>query len=376
MTDPAGSAISRTPREIWWMILDEAIDCPKHFATTYDGDEWAHDEYAYAHAHGEHDYEYEETEKDRRNIALVCRSWRYFAAQRKGRSICLGTDKTKWPSDTAIKKAHRVYIDCLDETILSSLRQIVDWRILAVRSQNLKDFGQLTLPHLRRLILTHTVHTVFRPNLFIGLFDSLIDLTWLEFCVESLHEFFPSDKRKNNQPIFLPNLQVFIYSAKGVFSFPFGMFEFPALQHLSVKYGGSIGESSPVTKFLLPYKKSLRSVVIRFDHLRQKASIFCQWEELPELREMVLDGLFRIYFHPLPQDHPLERLYTRHFDEDSISSWIESKNLRRIVLLRSKVDQGALKSQRGIEYISSSVMEQLLEKAETRGICLEAVLSM
>jgi hypothetical protein len=99
MADPAGSAISRTPREIWWMILDEVIGCPKHFATTYDGDDWAHDEYAYADAHGEYNYEYEEKEKEIRSIALVCKSWRYFAAQRKNRSLRLGRDKTECARD-------------------------------------------------------------------------------------------------------------------------------------------------------------------------------------------------------------------------------------------------------------------------------------
>jgi hypothetical protein len=372
MIDTAGSAVSRTPPEIWWIILDEVIDCPKHFATTYDGDDWAHDAHAYSLKQDE--VEYKEKEKQRQNIASVCISWRRFATQRKGRSLYLGTNKNQYPSDVEVKKAYRIRIDSIDDSILSSLDQSADWRILRILPSSIKDLSQLYLPHLRRLIIHTTIYTSFDLNPYLDYLGPLINLTWLEFSATNLRPRNSTPTSEDKRTVLLPNLQVFICLTRSGFLFPFESLELPSLRHLSVRYNGMSWTFPPIDDILLRYRTSLKSVSITSRNSIPERSSFPQWEELPVLQELVLDGSFPLHFHPLPRTHPLKRFYVRHQDVNSISTWMDSDNLRQIRLLGGIWDHGALKNLYGVVIIGHAEMKPLVEKAKMRGICLEASL--
>jgi hypothetical protein len=365
MTDPADSAISRTPIEIWWKILDQIIDCPTYFATVYNGDDWAHDAQFYSLKKDEQ--EYRGKAKERWIVASVCRSWRHIVTQRKERGLSLGIEN-RYPSYTEVNRAHRVFVGMLDKSTLLSIGQSVDWRILRVGTRStFKDLYQVSFPHLRRLIVSPSIYTKLYPTL--KLYGSLVNLTWLEYSVTI---FYSTETNQNEETILLPNLQVFIYVTRRGFEFPFASLDLPLLQHLSIRHEGVYGTFPPVVDFLLPCRRTLRSASIVSEHTPLRPSSFLHWEELPLLRELVLDGSFPLQFHPLPHNHPLKKLYVRHYDVKDIFAWMDSDNLRQIRLLEARWDHGVLVNSRGAVPIDRSEMEELLEKADMRGICFEA----
>ncbi|PVF97858.1 hypothetical protein CPB86DRAFT_399929 [Serendipita vermifera] len=148
MTDSTRSALSRMPSEVWWMILDEAIDAPMFFATIYTGNGWLHD--AKACVFDEDEKEYKKKKQQRQIIASVCRSWRYFAAQRQYHAVNLGDVGVgkEAPSKAELRAARRVHVCANDETILSSITGRHDWEILKIG---------------------YTVKPVYRYNLSIGI---------------------------------------------------------------------------------------------------------------------------------------------------------------------------------------------------------------
>jgi hypothetical protein len=371
MTDQDHTAVSRTPTEIWWMILDEVVDCPKHFALVYNGENWAQDANIYTYHEDEN--EYSDNRAQRHIIAAVCRTWRYFAIQQKGRStVVQGNQRV---NQAKLKKAIRVcIIGKLEESTLLGIGKSVDWYILRTEQANAEQIGRLTLPHLRRLILTSRKPMEFDPSLCLKSLGSLLNLTWLQFSANfPTGDPFPASESKNI--ILLPNLQVLIYRTYKSFSFPSGTLKLPSLQHLSVTSDKKVTSFPPINDLLLPYCKTLNSVSINFNYRMLKKAHFLPWNELPNLLELVLDGPSQLRFHPLPHDHPLKRFYVRYWDAKEISSWMDSNNLRQIRLLDASWDHGVVKSQYGTWSISSFDMNRLLEQAGSRGIRLEVGLT-
>ncbi|CAG8716786.1 17078_t:CDS:2, partial [Acaulospora colombiana] len=91
------------------------------------------------------------------------------------------------------------------------------------------------------------------------------------------------------------------------------------------------------------------------------------WSELPNLRELVLDGRIILQFDTLPLDHPLERLCVQQWNAEVISSWINSNNLRQVTILGGLWKKDGFGGGRGTASISNPDMNRLLEKAERRG---------
>ncbi|CAG8665946.1 12200_t:CDS:1 [Acaulospora colombiana] len=144
MTSSGKSNSHQMPSEVWWMILDEAIDAPKYFSTIYTGGDWTHDSKAYLNR--EDEKEYLGKEKQRKTIGSVCRSWRHFAAQRKHRSLRVetagGRKRTGFPTDAQLKSARRAcIIHELDENILFSMRKGAHWQILRLEEVEAKRTG-------------------------------------------------------------------------------------------------------------------------------------------------------------------------------------------------------------------------------------------
>jgi hypothetical protein len=373
MSDLARSAMTRTPIEIWWMILDEAIDSPKYFATTYNGDNWAHDSDVYTFRDDEK--EYKEKEEQRLLIGCVCKTWRRFTMQRKYRSLRIGGAETgEHLHDIELKKALRVHIlGEIDESTLSSIHQCADWQVVRIGHLESKEIDRLSLPHLRRLILSSRDYLEFDLNLYLGDPGTLANLTWLEFFAYYYRSWRSIPPTETKSPIILPKLRVFIYMTHRNFHFPFGNLELPSLQHFSVRCQ-MLGRHFPLTELLLPYRKHLKSFVVKIKAIRVeiKDLYFMQWNEVPNLQELVLDGPILLRFHPLPRDHPLNRLHARQWNVDEISSWMNSDNLRQIRLLGARWTNGALTGGHGTMTVSRPDMDQLLEKARARGIHLEA----
>jgi hypothetical protein len=370
MANRACSAVSLIPLEIWWMILDEVIDCPRYFATIYDGDDWANDSRAYTYRWDDEDYK--ESRVQIQTLSSVCRIWRQFTVQRRGRSLILDDNKIGDPYRARVKKARRVNIThTLDSSTLSLIGETVNWEIIRIRQTHANQLDTLSFPYLRRLILASRDPIPFHKNLYLNCLGSLVNLTWLQYSAR----FSSLRFSLSNDTILLPNLRVLVYRMYRAFYSPSMVLRLPSLQHLSVRSNKSITILSNMAELLHPYAQTLKSIAISLNCNRRRKFQFLQWNELPNLQELILDGQIPLDFHPLPHDHPLSKFYVRHSDVKEISSWMDSDNLRLIRLLDARWDHGALKSSRGLWSISKSDMDQLLEKAETRGIQLEASLS-
>jgi hypothetical protein len=354
------------------MILDEVIDCPRYFTTIYDGDDWTHDSRAYTYRWDENDYK--ENDAQIRVITSVCRTWRQFTAQRKGRSLILDGNRIEDPYRAKVKKARRVYITrTLDADTLSLIGEATNWEVIKIRQIDANQLKELSFPHLRRLILASSDTVQLNKTLYLNCLGSLANLTWLQYTAK-----FPSTRlaptSESNDTILLPNLRVLIYRMYRAFYFPSEVLRLPSLQHLSIRSNKRIIIVCNMAEILRPYAQTLNSIAISLNCNKYRRLQFLQWSELPKLQELSLDGQIPLYFDPLPRDHPLKKFYVRHWDVKDISSWMDSDNLRLIRLLDAKWDHRALKSSRNAGSISDSDMDQLLEKAEARGIQLEASL--
>jgi hypothetical protein len=372
MANRARSAVSLIPLEIWWMILDEVIDCPRYFATIYDGDDWANDSRAYTYRWDENDYEGIRVQLQ--TIASVCRIWEQFSAQRRGRSLILDGDKIEDPYKARVKKSRRVSITgTLNSNTLSLIGETVNWEIVKIQQTDANQLDKLSFPYLRRLILASRDTIQFDKTLQLNFLGSLVNLTWLQYSAKFSSSRFAL-KSESNDTILLPNLRVFIYRMYRAFYFPSGVLRLPSLQHLSIRSNKRIIVVRNMAELLRPYAQTLISIAISLNCVRRRKFQFLQWNELPKLQELILDGQIPLYFHPLPHDHPLTKFYVLHSGVTDILSWMDSDNLRLIRLLDAKWDHGALKSSRGLWSISKPDMDQLLEKAEARDIQLEASL--
>ncbi|CAG8715247.1 12515_t:CDS:2, partial [Acaulospora colombiana] len=99
MDDGSSSVVQRTPEEVWWMILDDVIDEPLLYATSYKGGDWFND------GHMSRQEFYDRYEKQRKVIGSVCRLWQTFARYKKFHRVGL-KDDTDWDQETTGKARH------------------------------------------------------------------------------------------------------------------------------------------------------------------------------------------------------------------------------------------------------------------------------
>lgn len=360
MTNSCNSAVARAPCEIWWMIFDEVLDVPFHFSLTYTGDNWARDLHL-----ANDDQSYKESERQRKTIGSVCKTWRRYSEQRRYRRIS-SSDTNLPPS--VLAHAHRVDAGwgSLHKALLS-LNSETNWEILSVSQNYAEEIAQkYPLVHLRRLQLI-TGNIELMTNAFLDTIQSFMHITWLEYLT-SVIDKSSIPPIEHQSPVVLPNLRVLINKSYGRFIFPFEYLELPSLEQLAVIcYMQS--QDFPLRNLLLSYRKSLRSVFIKVDPVsRVTYPTFPQWSEFPRLEELVLDRAFKPHFHPLPRKHPLRKIVTQSWREAEIESWMDSDNLREIGLLYNCPGTN-LGDER--DTMTEQEIDRLFEKADTRGVNIE-----
>ncbi|PVF98395.1 hypothetical protein CPB86DRAFT_797363 [Serendipita vermifera] len=375
MSEQHEQAAHRTPREIWWRILDEVIysENPLVFSTTFHGRDWA--EHSNWHMFESDDHWLGKFEWKRKIIGSVCRSWQEFAHERGGRHLTLKTFSWGNPPEEIDKasKAHRISLQrgvCSDLIRSHDLEQEFNWSIVEIYQTDALELGRIPLPHLRRLRMSS--YESWKPlnlNPFLDILSKFTNLTWLDYQAD-IQRGQPVPIDKYRAPVVLPNLQTLWYKNRATFDFPFSHLVLPSLQYLSLHIY-ELPSQVPLLDLLSCYRQTLRSFAARGWKRRGDLPVvhFPSWEDFPNLEELVLDIQWSAHFQPLPSNHPLRRLDVQHGFFDAIPSLLEGGNMREIILQRTRwTGEGGLAGNTEELTISTIEVERILERAEERGI--------
>jgi hypothetical protein len=361
MNEENSIAVQRMPQELWWMILEEVIDVPRMFVTTYEGSDWLKDASSCLVATYPNE-SYQNSEKIRKIIGSVCRSWQVFALYKKDRQIVLEI-KDKFPGTRL--NARRVHLRADPDELPFAQGTILECEILAASYPSvITRFKQLSFPRLRRLQLWFSDKG--DPHFF-DVLSVFPNIAWLD-C-EVSYEKIPAIKARCELPT-LSNLQVLRYKCRNCFVFPLCGISLPSLRYLYLHFFSHIGRV-PILDILLFYSQSVQFIVVRRFSLRRVVPIieFPSWNQFPQLKELELGQGWSIQFEPLPPNHPLQNLSAQHETFDAIPSLLEGKNMRKLTLRNAHwTTTGRLV---GRTVIDAEKGAELWERAKVKGVQLE-----
>ncbi|PVF93075.1 hypothetical protein CPB86DRAFT_877434 [Serendipita vermifera] len=368
------SSSGRLPRELWWMILDMVISSPQSLATIYDGDDWANQANAAFRFH-EFD-EYKQAESRRTTVGMVCKSWQSFATSRRDRLLVLRQDYKAGKMSASINtimKARRIIIKALDKALIQGISRDVNWEILEAPKALAERLADKPPPRLQRLILSgvYGQSDDLNSERLLSLLDSFHRITWLEYHVRGPDSLV--SVKGVDAPIGMPNVQVLIHHSTHLILFPFGSVQLPSLQYLSIcsKIRRQPNTTSLIN-IITKYQKTLRSVIFLAECPVDDSKQFPLWSDFPHLGELMIESTFNFRFAPLPLSHPLRRIIVRQWSIDTISSWINSVNMRHIMLLDAMWNwDGKLCGISSNVFISRAKIVELMKMAKGRGIRLE-----
>ncbi|PVF98426.1 hypothetical protein CPB86DRAFT_797390 [Serendipita vermifera] len=366
MSNGASSAVQRTPGEVWWMILDEAIDSPYFFATTYGGNNWS----GFTRMPKAEQLDlYRQSEVQRKVLGSVCRSWQSFAQSRRSRYVSIVNTKD-WEKETT-RTARGAYLHAssvLDSPFAQGAS--VEWETLRLSFPSMlpKIASTLSCPHIRRLDL-HFSTEVSLPSL-IGIFP---EITWLDCNVDS---WVPRTSINTSQaPVVLPKLEVLRWDCGYHFLFPLSNLIFPSLRYIYLRFGDT-DIDVPILGMLLPFRQSIESVVLRVFgkrvDIQRRTMQFPSWNDFPNLKELELDTPWPFHFDLLPSSHPLQKLNVQHGSFDAISSLMEGSSMRQLILQKARwTASGELMGRTYTMKLDAEKATKLCEKAKARGIRFE-----
>ncbi|CAG8761306.1 1947_t:CDS:1, partial [Acaulospora colombiana] len=200
MNDGGSPVVQRIPEDVWWMILNDVIDEPLLFATTYKGNDWFND------GNMSRQEFYDRYEKQRKIIGSVCRLWQTFAPYKKFHIVGL-KDDTDWGQETT-GKAHHVLVH--SSSILSRFAPgtSVEWETLGLRfSKQLPQLvSMLSYPRLRRLGLSLSKYTLRDHLPFAETLGAFSEINWLDLYVSL--DSAPNHFANTSPSITLPKLEV------------------------------------------------------------------------------------------------------------------------------------------------------------------------
>jgi hypothetical protein len=368
MTERCEPAAQRTPREIWWKILDEFIYGEDRFilSTTFQGKRWSDcSDWSMFRTYR---VQLEHFEKRRKIIGSVCRSWYKFSCSER---YVDATPRTPHGVETheVIRKAltaRRVTLvmPWCNKSKHPAPAQGFNWEIAEISDDAAPLLASLPLPRLRRLrMICFNTSSPLDLNPLLDVLSTFNSLTWLDY--EAFVERGEPVPIKDRSPIVLPNLQVLWYKNRKTFRFPFSHLILPSLQYLTIQ----IYESStlvPLLDLLSCYRKTLRSfVAARFKHGSEVSFInFPPWRDFPKLEELVLDEQWVVRFQPLPPNHPLQILDAHFRFLDTIVSLLEGVNLQTVILRRTRWrSKGGLKKGSG-GWMDNIEADRLMKRAK------------
>ncbi|PVF98431.1 hypothetical protein CPB86DRAFT_825794 [Serendipita vermifera] len=364
MEDGGDSAVQRTPEEVWWMILDEVIDEPLLFSTTYEGNDWSND------APKSKRRLYEKFSKQRKIIGSVCRSWQLFARSRRYRRVVSGYGNN-WIDDTIQKARYAFLYMRFAPNSSSSQGTSVEWETLRLKDANMlpQVASTLSCPRLRRLELSYADYGSDGASRFADMLRIFPEITWLE-CTIRLPHYAPTTTAIQ-PPILLPKLEVFWCKCQNDSVFPLSNLILPSLRYLYIVFE-TLPERIPLLDILLAYRHSIQSVVMRtinnwyLEHIQ-----FPSWNDFPNLKDLQLHNAWSVTFEPLPSNHPLQKLGAQLASFDVIPSLLQGINMQHLTLRRTQwTASGELrgKSRQVMDRVTAA---ELWEYAKARGIWFE-----
>jgi hypothetical protein len=365
------TAAQRTPPEIWWTVFDQLIDMPMMFSTIYQGINWIKDAHHWMLLW---DWKlYRESEKQRRILGSVCRSWRLWAQSRRHRRVVLDSRSDCWASNVQnAQSARHVEIWQMNRRPAKLFPQGVEWDIVYLHQSLVPHFASIPHTRLRRLRISDMNKRPYDPNPFLEGLSQFPELTWLDYedGDSALPYGLDIPVHSDRKPVLLPNLQALFYRSLSFFKFPLSHVALPSLQYLAI-HCEIHAFLFPIVDVLLHYRRTIRSVTIgayRVMHLTHTVH-FPQWSEFPKLEELALTSNWVFLFDPLSPDHPLQKIVAHHASLSAVPSMLDSPSMRQIVLLRSSwTEAGTLVL--GTENNTVDV-DDLVEKAEKYGIKFE-----
>ncbi|CAG8655832.1 3357_t:CDS:1 [Acaulospora colombiana] len=374
MTEKYKQVVNRIPKEIWWMILDEAVDQhnPLFFSTTFEGSNWS--TYSTRTSIRQEAEQQNRAETQRKIIGSVCRSWQVFARLRRDRRITI----TWGEMDNMYQLLERASSACRGELYNGVCQWIIftshcvkgfNWEIVEMNMENIEIFLLIPFPRLRRLRMRPTEG--FDHTRFLDALVKFNNITWLDYqgrCDSSDRSPAVDEKRP---PVVVSNLQVLSYGFQGPLEYPFQHLSFPSLRYLSFHIDAWPSYMS-LTEVLSHYRRTLQSCVIKVQRvttLFEWNDQFPPWDEFPKLEELVIDRPWVTNFHPLPSNHPLQRLEAQYKVIDGMKSLLEGAHMKEIILQRvSWASDGGLKG-KGQGLIMDKVeVDCFIEQARCRGI--------
>ncbi|PVF98392.1 hypothetical protein CPB86DRAFT_784840 [Serendipita vermifera] len=268
----------------------------------------------------------------------------------------------------------KIYADaCGRITEIPAFAQGVEWEIVSTYVSKAAHLAQIPQPRLRRLqLLEWTRH--FDLNPFLDVISQFTNLIWLDYEMRD-HRGDTIPILASRSPIILPNLQVLWYKNRPNFEFPFSMLILPSLRYLSLNIYAST-QDIPLIELMSCYRQTLRSFVMRSARacIPQFVVNFPAWNTFPELKEFILDQAWAVQFPPLTLKHPLQRLDVNLQSFDVIPSLLEGENMRRLTLqCTRKTDEGGVIGRNGEIEIDVARWNQLVKRAEARGVQVEVV---
>ncbi|KAG8835435.1 hypothetical protein FRC17_003334 [Serendipita sp. 399] len=373
MSDQTDPVSSRIPLEIWWKIFEDIFSLEDLFATTYDGDDWSRDakKFLFTDTKG-----FKSAEEQRKILRAVSMYYR--------------DDKFTIMDTDAIANTWRLYLGNSTPLPESLHGLTVQWRVLRIAQNNVKNLDQISYPHLRRLdfYLGSKADIPYVTDSFIDALKPFANITWLRYITNSRARGKHCLKDDEGEKLTLPHLQVLHYYSYDALYLPYYRLILPSLRYLAITAEIPV-DLFPLRRVIAAYGETLDSL-----HIHAKSSnsthparddlypdddpaYFPHWNHVPHLRDLSLGEFIKLNYHPLPFDHPL-RSFTAHICKMSdISSWIVSgENLRLVRMLRTARDDdngGLVRTDNDSSILDREQLEDLEAKVASKGLILEMI---
>ncbi|SRR5258706_10084006 len=313
-----GSALARTPVEIWEFILDEVIRPGVALDTSCTLESFRQ----FRRLGGEG---YPESERQRLVLRRVCKRWKQFAENRSHRRLGPRSPLELLPL-SSILNATRVHYTA--ERFSKYLTQNTRWKVvqLDITESEPNVLSHLAEnadfhPHIQRLVLALQFTRTKKFHI-----TDLSCFHQLTYLVIRRHDdpqsiSWGDSTTQEEINITLPHLEVLDFQCSGYHtSFPSESVHLPSLRHLSLW----IPDNERLLGTLTPYAPTLRSLMVRYSDINfLPPQLFSL---LPNVEELAVKGMISADDHPPPSSngHPLKRFII-------LSRAIEFLEIRKLI---------------------------------------------
>jgi len=322
-----GSAVNRIPYEIWTDILDEVIHVPFLFdvdCTVESFCAWAIENAREVEATGRSTYH--ESERQRRSLSLVCRTWMEFANSRKDRRA-EKRPSVKLSSLTSL----RVSLDSNDLPVIplpSSWKIIRLYGFIKPLISPFFDLVDNADRHLnvQRLEICFISDSTGTDEVISAL-PAFTNLTSLLVKVDTFYVSSPED-------VVLPRLRTLQWATKRPSHKPRDFLVLPSLVNLSI-----VIHDNELEHILRPYRQTLKALVVEKVAQSDFRLTLPPWKFYPYLEELAV--LMSDHRQPglalppvFPANHPFRHFWTNDLSSEGLFNLLQdrSSNLKKVTI--------------------------------------------